>query len=179
MLDIKIPEDDIIFFILFGKKQEKKIDTCKDVMSYDDIKNMTIELQKELDESHKRFLLSYVNNPEDLTFIWYYFIANIHNLNTEMIKDLEIFVNNKKEYNDYVIAKYSTFSDTILMDIFEGFKILVNISQKILDKIVNEEEIIEADREIYNIIDRITFSITYDSLCEKEEIVVFGLLSYS
>lgn len=148
---------------------------------YKSLERIIEENHEELKESEKRILKSYGTYPGDLTFLWFYFSANVHKVVEDMLKKMKLFFKKEEGFRKPVISNYMKKSKKVNFDISYGFLRLSAVSAKALDGSLEEEDLLNLEREIFDITSRIppsiSPSISYDSLNEREQKVVSALIT--
>jgi len=160
------------FYNKFGNEQQSKINEISKIENYESFKNIAQKLFNDLKSSQKEFLKYYGTFPDDLSFLWLYFTVNIFPFIKELNEEIELFIENEGKYYKY-LSEYKT----IFYEIFRGFSILYNFSNKILENLVEDDDITEVEREIFDIILKIPCDISYTTLTEKEQNIVSVMLN--
>ena len=149
--------------------------SVKPLLLKESLKNIMKENETILKETESRILKTYGKYPGELSFLWFYFITNVHNAMNSIIKEMDKNVpnNQRKALFERSVEGFNKAS----FDISYGFMRLSSTTNMLLNKSLTEENIVNLEREIFDIVHDLPVNISMSSIEKNNQNLASALIS--
>lgn len=163
------------------KKYESRMNKVKKAMNKvllrESINRIMKESYDELKEAEKKVLKNYGHYPGDLTFLWFYYSENVYKSMEHVVRLSAVYTKNPRGIRNSTIDRFMSETRTMNFNISYGFMRLSVVTSKLLEGPVEESEILDLEREIFDLTSKISSQMTYDSLGEREQNLVSAFVT--